>query len=132
LSTLNLLIEAMQEVIELDKTIDMSWYFKEYEPEDTDTIHTCNTAACVLGYAALKVPGDKYEALRKLRVMLEREIGHGLTHSIIASKSTTRIECALAHKNGDWVAGYQHLVSNYPTAQNALDYLLKVKEIVNT
>jgi len=120
----------MQEVIELDKTIDMSWYFKEYEPEDTDTIHTCNTAACVLGYAALKVPGDKYEALRELRLTLEREVGHSLAHSIIAAKSTTRIECALARKKGDWVAAYQHLTSEEPTAKDALDYLLKVKELV--
>jgi len=129
---LNLLIEAMQEAVALDKELSMSWYFKGYYPSPYDTIHTCGTAACVLGYAALKVPGDKYEAVELLGEGLEKEISHDLTMSIISSSVEDRVEHALYFKEGEWVNEYKHLTLDDPTAQDALDYLLKVKEIVNT
>ena len=52
--------------------------------------------------------------------------------SIISSSVEDRVEHALYFKEGEWVNEYKHLTLDDPTAQDALDYLLKVKEIVNT
>jgi len=62
---LNLLIEAMEEVIALDKELYMRHYYKEDEPQEGTTISECGTAACILGYAALKVPEQLWYKLRQ-------------------------------------------------------------------
>jgi hypothetical protein len=133
MKTLNLLIDTLQKVILHNKELYMKEYYKDsyfkHEYQETTTIHECGTAACVLGYAALEVPMHP----RAIWIQLTKEIGNDLADSIADPTARERMAAATCFFNRpDWLYEYKHLTSEEPTAQDALDYLLKVKEIVNT
>ena len=64
----------MQEVIHLF----IKLYYRNGLEKGT-TIHTCDTAACVLGYAALKVP----DTPEQLWYKLQQELGYHIADSIV-------------------------------------------------
>jgi hypothetical protein len=121
LSTLNLLIEAMQEVIELDKKLYMKMYYRNGLEKGT-TIHDCGTPACILGYAALKVPDTPEELWCQLR----EELGRYLADSIVGYSPSYR-EGSLKRVDPEHpLLGHNHITSLHPTAQDALDFIKKV------
>jgi len=126
MKTLNLLIATLEKVIQCNKELYMKQYYKDsyFYQEQNTTIHSCGTAACVLGYAALEVPMHP----RAIWIQLNKEIGNDLAGSIADPTARKRMAAATCFFNRpDWLYEYKHLTSEEPTAQDALDYVLKVK-----
>jgi hypothetical protein len=137
MKTLNLLIEAMTEAVELDKKLAMFKFFDTEGCIERDTtIHTCGTAACVLGYGALLVGTEGTIALEEqansLWDDLTEEVGEDLADSIAAPLVFQRTigarrYCFEHDLPNDWVKEQKHLTT-YSTSQDALDYLLELKK----
>jgi len=137
MKTLNLLIDAMTEVVELDKKLEMLAFFDTQDNLYVNTtIHTCGTAACVLGYGVLLVGTKGTITLEEQADLLwddlAEEVGEDLADSIAAPFMFRRLEGAREHcfRHGwptNWIKEQKHLTT-YSTSQDALAYLLEVRE----
>jgi hypothetical protein len=134
MKTLNLLIEAMTEAVDLDKKLEMSSFFETEDRVECDTtIHSCGTAACVLGYGAL-LSGTTDTMEEKADTLWDElcdEIGNLLGDSIVSPEKWQRLGdakeyCILHGWPTDWLDDQKHLHTN-STPQDALDYMLEVK-----
>jgi len=135
MKTLNLLIDAMTEVVELNKKLEMGSFFEIEDNLDTSTtIHSCGTAACVLGYGALLsgTTNTMEEKADTLWDELYAEIGKLLGDSIVSPAKWQRLGdakeyCLLHGWPTDWLQEQKHLTTS-STSQDALDYMLEVKK----
>jgi hypothetical protein len=135
MKTLNLIIDAMTEVVARKKELYMPGFYREQTPSIDTTIHTCGTAACVLGYTALKVPDVERRSMFKagsfLWVDLIVEIGGPLADAIAMPSSYDRRYALLQEGTADHLQDHNHVTLDNPTAEDALDFILKVKEFVD-
>jgi len=128
---LNLLIDTMEEVIQLEKELYMPTYYMDKPPETYETIHDCGTAACILGYAALKVESTvpKNILAHNLWEELQLELGLYLAASIADGWHISRLSAAMKLKHYPLLEGHKHFTEK-TTPEDALNYLLLVKRIL--
>jgi len=133
MKVLNAVIKAMEEVVDNDKEFSM-WAF--YEQEDllskSTTIHNCETAACICGYAVLDLevselvksaePSDVWN-------YVGYEVGSDVADSMFGSWSDTRKYGAEESGVLESLLEHPHLNSE-SDAETALDYLKQVRELL--
>ena len=139
---LDLVIEAMGQVAKEGRDMFMLKYYRELSAIDqTKTeIHTCGTAACICGYAALHKPlqeameytPQKHVHPSQLPDLLwnrvANEIGVEAADSCFHAYADERADLASIVPWMRDLMNHPHLNINNPTAEQALDYLKEVRK----
>lgn len=142
------LIDSMEKAVAFEKELKMADIFEKfpsqfYEQGKT-TIHNCGSAACVMGYAALhedslglvKLRGVESAANEIWRALsgelqgafgCDDEIAKALPDSIALGLAGERKAEAQDAGVPVELLLMNHLNEDYPTAQDALDYLIDLK-----
>lgn len=143
------IIDAMTVAVEFEKPLSMPAWFRDPEKAaKAEDIHTCGTAACVMGYAALHGPLRKLVGLtaapdpsddgdarddnaEKIASDWTREL-EGLGFSVKASRDIRSSLIAGYPMSREWAAKEvklpkalresTHLLSDRTTAKDALEY----------
>lgn len=133
MKVLNAVIRAMEEVVARDKELNM-WCFYEHEEllSKSTTIHNCETAACICGYAVLDPevsrlvkdtePGEVWRCV-------EDEVGLYVASSMFDCWPDTRKVGAEDSDVLKPLLEHPHL-NTESNAETALDYLKQVRELL--
>lgn len=133
---LELLIETMEKVVASDLDFRMESFFVESDFADQSTsIHTCGTPACVAGYGAVNPKIQKHlnvdmpyfraeETAEDVVEALFQEVGD-LGFSIILSNSISRYDLAAIHLP-ETDLEFEHLHKDEPEAKETLKYMKHV------
>ncbi|AYA64292.1 hypothetical protein [Alteromonas sp. RKMC-009] len=137
---LDAIIRVMEIVVREDKAFRMyDFYEKRNKVAPETTIHTCGTAACICGYAALDMDVIGHVKVvglgtppRKIWACVEKELDSVCAaDSMFDAYPEDRMDSA--NRTG-WLhhlLDHPHLIRETPTAAEALDYLQKVKIAFN-
>lgn len=148
---LKLIRNAMQVVVDLDKKLEMETFFVDntlISSEGKTTIHNCNTAACVAGYASLDSKVLSYIGVEDFdKETVESEIPNDvwwelsnetcskLADSLFASSAEERADSFTEFHIDCGVDPFEplpkHLTTENPSAKDALDYIDYLIETVD-
>ena len=115
-----------------DKELDMrDFYADPAEVRRNTTIHTCGTAACILGYAALSpdvcsVKGPPSVLWYELEVAERQESGGYdtyITDSLVCCEAKTRRNRASKFLEPGTINLFKHLTSDETTITDAIVYI---------
>jgi hypothetical protein len=141
IAILEAITDVMVEVEKAELPLDMEYYYKD--KLKGDTIHTCGTAACIIGYAALdekvqSLIGMHYnrKASRipdKLINFLEPVIGYSKAWSLVWCLFDTDDE--VRRDEAKQVPELSHLLhlphfNKEPTPTEAIEALVAVTEVI--
>ena len=133
MEVLNAVIRAMEEVVARDKELSMAVFYEHEELlSKSTTIHNCETAACICGYAVLDPEVSrlvKDTEPSEVWRFVEDEVGLYVASSMFDCHPETRKEEAEAADVLNPLLDHPHL-NTESDAKTALDYLKQVRELL--
>ena len=116
-----------------DKELDMEDFYRDDTKVaiGTTTIHTCGTAACILGYAALspgitegrQSPAMLWKELEAAEILLFGGYATHATDSLVSSDAKTRRQEAAEFLEPETINLFKHLTSDETTITDAIVYI---------
>ncbi len=133
MKVLNAVINAMEEVVARDKELSMAVFYEHEELlSKSTTIHNCETAACICGYAVLDPEVSrlvKDTNPDEVWLHVGDEVGETVSNSMFGSWWKNRKTDAEATDVLNPLLEHPHL-NTESNAETALDYLKQVRELL--
>lgn len=147
MKTLKAIRNVMKEVVALQKPLYMLGFYRNQEPTEGATVHSCGTPACILGYAVLNpaiqdgVGNDPMEVWfavdKEVKRALPCSTFLGVNSNFIFGPDENRRQCSMSQFNGSEyekafspLLTHPHLQDNHDDPAIALDFIEQVITIL--